>query len=73
MTKPKPFKQDGNLTYSQKAAIVKHKSLNPSMKYLQIAEWLKTEFNLVKAPSASTISRVLGESEKFLNITAEDH
>lgn len=71
MTKQKPFKQDGNFTYHQKATIVKYHSSHPSIKLVQIAQWIKTEFNLVKVPSVSTISRILSERDKFLNIAAE--
>ena len=72
MTKQKPSRQDGNLTYHQKTAIVKYHSSNPSIKFMQIAQWAQTEFNLIKAPFVSTISHTLSERDKFLNMAMED-
>jgi hypothetical protein len=72
MTKPKPSKQDGNLTHGQKAEIVKYRTQNPRIPYTRIAQWAKVEFNLTDVPSNSTISRTINDREKFLNIAMED-
>lgn len=63
MTKAKP---DGNLTFDQKAEILKYRAQNPKIPYTKIAEWAQEKFNLSRRPAKSTISHTVNDPDKFL-------
>ncbi|ORY89852.1 hypothetical protein BCR43DRAFT_519121 [Syncephalastrum racemosum] len=57
------------LTNRQKLAVCrKHKSTTPPYSQRQLAEWAKDEFGLTKKPSQSTISAILKEEEKYMQM-----
>jgi len=72
MPKPKSSLQDGNLTYAQKAKIVRHHAAHPELKQDQLAQWAQEEFKLAKAPYRTTIGRALKRKEEFAEISSQD-
>lgn len=73
MTKPKKGLQNSNLTYRQKATIVKYAAANQyEISYEKLAKWATKTFDLARIPNRTTIGRILQDKDKFLNITAYD-
>ncbi|KAG6610408.1 CENP-b protein 1 [Phytophthora cinnamomi] len=57
-TKPRTLRE-GNLTESEKYQIAEKRKREPKMTQVELANWVKTKFNLAKAPVQATISNIL--------------
>jgi hypothetical protein len=73
MPKQQPtLRTSRNLTLQQKSAVIQFHTANPSLKHSDLANWLKQQFNLPKAPDRTTISKILQDKEKYTVVAPQD-
>ncbi|GMF53446.1 unnamed protein product [Phytophthora fragariaefolia] len=65
-------KHVGNLNFEHKKRICQWKNETPSLTQLEPAKIAQKEFALVKCPGQATISTILRDQERYLNIREED-
>lgn len=70
MVKTKP-RQDGNLTYGQKAEMIREVQAKRITKE-DLPKWIKTRFNASNVPHRTTIDRILKRPEKYLSLSPQD-
>lgn len=70
--KKKSMARTCNLTYEQKALVIKKKSSDPTITQKNLAEWAQQEFGLDRPASQATISNIFKNTDKILNL-AEDY
>jgi Tc5 transposase DNA-binding domain/DDE superfamily endonuclease len=74
MTRRKPSIDTGNLTLAQKKQLIEHIQRvrrKEKYEYPAIKKWIKNELH-VKAPHASTLSRMMKDPLKFLTVRKQD-
>jgi hypothetical protein len=70
MVKKKPH-QDDNLTYGQKARIIREVQAKRITKE-DLPNWIKTTFNVINIPHRTTINRILKHPEKYFSLSPQD-
>jgi len=69
MAKSKSHLQCGNLTYRQRADIVKRAAQNQfQISNEDLAKWAASEFHLAKAPDRTTIGRIIRDKARYLSL-----
>jgi len=61
-----------NLTLQQKSALVQFHTTNPSLKHEDLANWVKQQYNLLKALDRTIIGKILQDKEKYSIIASQD-
>src|SRR2546429_8209231 len=74
MMKLKNGLQCRNLTYQQRAGIVKHVTANQfNILHEALTKWVTETYALTRTPDCTTMGRILKDKYKFLSLVPQDH